>query len=182
MPENSRRQRRIGGVSSRQVGREKAWPPGLRFAAERVPPNRALAMLSVEPAAKGLAGLERRSGAGGDGDGFPGAGIAAPTRRAVAASALVEVERAAMRAQNSVRFTVSLLRAFERQCSRRFAVLSRGAAGTDRRWWDRGRIVWTIRGMCAVAGETPCTGASVLARAIRLSVGKAGFRSAVSAM
>ena len=166
----------------RRVGCERAWPPGQRFAAERVPPNRGLAMLSVEPAAKGLAGLERRNGAGGDGDGFPGAGIAAPTRRAVAASALVEVERAAMRAQNSVRFTVSLRCAFERQCSRRFAVLSRGAAGTDRRWWDRGRIVWTLRGMCAVAGETPCTGASVLARAIRLSVGKAGFRSAVSAM
>ena len=45
-----------------------------------------------------------------------------------------------------------------------------------RRWRDRGRIARTIRCMCAVAGETPCTGASVPARAIRLSVwGRRGF-------
>ena len=141
VPENSRRQRRIGGVASRRVGRERAWRPGLRFAAERVPPNRALAMLSVEPAAKGLAGLERRSGAGGDGDGFPGAGIAAPTRRAVAASALVEVERAAMRAQSSVTvhgFSPACVRAAMFEEVRRLVEGSRGygpsmvGSGSDR--------------------------------------------------
>ena len=47
-------------------------------------------MLPVEPVAKGLAGLERRHGAGGDGDGFAGAGIEALPRRAVAGGELAE--------------------------------------------------------------------------------------------
>ena len=49
-----------------------------------------LAMLVVEPVAKRLAGLEGRHGAGGDGNGFTGAGIAAPARRAVAGGELAE--------------------------------------------------------------------------------------------
>ena len=50
----------------------------------------ALAMLPVQPVAKGLAGLEGRHGAGRDGDGFAAAGIAALARRTVAGGELAE--------------------------------------------------------------------------------------------
>ena len=49
-----------------------------------------IAILVVEPVAKSLAGLEGGHGAGGDCNGFAGAGIATPARRAVASSELAE--------------------------------------------------------------------------------------------
>ena len=82
-PDNSRkstpvhRYARVGKMRTRG-GDDSRRDGGRRTAA--------LAILSVQPVARGLAGLEGRHGARGDGDGFAGAGIVAPPRRKVPGS------------------------------------------------------------------------------------------------
>ena len=59
----------------------------------------------------------------------PVRGFPSLARRTVGAAALDNAERAAMRAQSSVRFTTSLRYALGRRCSMMSAVFSRGRAG-----------------------------------------------------
>ena len=85
-----RKRRRIGARASLRAGRESTRPPGQRFAAERGPPNRGACHANRRACREGPCRPQRRHGAGGDGDGLPGAGISGLTRRAAACAELAE--------------------------------------------------------------------------------------------